>query len=44
MKEKGLVAGDLFVEARVNELLQDYDRGTGDSYYRAYCKTCSSLP
>ncbi len=34
MKEKGLVAGDLFVEARVSRLLQDYDRETGDSYYR----------
>ena len=34
MKEKDLVAGDLFVEARVSRLLQDYDRETGDSYYR----------
>ena len=34
MKEKGLVDGDLFVEARVNRLLKDYDRETGDSYYR----------
>ena len=36
MKEKGLVAGDLFVEARVNDLLKGYDRESGDaSYYRA---------
>ena len=35
MKEKGLVAGDLFVEARVNDLLNDYDRERGDAYYRA---------
>ena len=35
MKEKGLVAGDLFVEARVNDLLKDYDRERGDAYYRA---------
>ena len=35
MKEKGLVAGDLFVEAQVNHLLQDYDRERGDAYYRA---------
>ena len=34
MKEKGLVAGDLFVEARVNDLLNDYDRERGDAYYR----------
>ena len=34
MKEKGLVAGDLFVEARVNDLLKDYDRDSGDAYYR----------
>ena len=35
MKEKGLVAGDLFVEAQVERLLQDYDRESGDAYYRA---------
>ena len=35
IKEKGLVADDLFVEARVAHLLRDYDPGTGDSYYRA---------
>ena len=35
MKEKGLVAGDLFVEAQIKHLLKDYDRETGDSYYRA---------
>ena len=35
IKEKGLVAEDLFVENRVCALLQDYDRADGDSYYRA---------
>ena len=35
IKEKGLVAEDLFVEARVKKLLKDYDREGGDSYYRA---------
>ena len=34
MKEKGLVAGDLFVENQVDQLLKNYDRETGDSYYR----------
>ncbi len=32
---KGLIAADLFIEARVEKLLQDYDRASGDSYYRA---------
>ena len=35
IKEKGLVAEDLFVENRVGRLLQDYARANGDSYYRA---------
>ena len=35
MKEKGLVDGDLFVEAQVQHLLKNYDREKGDSYYRA---------
>ena len=35
IKEKGLVADDLFVENRVRQLLQDYDPDAGDSYYRA---------
>ena len=35
IKEKGLVAEDLFVENQVGALLQDYDRVDGDSYYRA---------
>ena len=35
MKEKGLVDGDLFVEAQVKHLLKNYDREKGDSYYRA---------
>ena len=34
IKEKGLVAENLFVEERVRTLLKGYDRG-GDSYYRA---------
>ena len=35
LKEKGLVADDLFVEHQVAQLLKDYDRAGGDSYYRA---------
>ena len=35
IKEKGLVAPELFVENQVAPLLKDYDRSTGDSYYRA---------
>ena len=35
LKEKGLIAKDLFNEEKVRELLKDYDRDTGDSYYRA---------
>ncbi len=35
IKEKGLIADDLFNESRVSALLRDYDRATGDSYYRA---------
>ena len=35
IKEKGLVAEDLFVAHRVGELLKDYDAEDGDSYYRA---------
>ena len=35
IKEKGLVAEDLFVEAQARSLLKDYDSATGDSYYRA---------
>ena len=35
IKEKGLVAPDLFTEAQAVALLKDYDRETGDSYYRA---------
>ena len=34
IKEKGLIADDLFVEAKVAQLLKGYDRATGDSYYR----------
>ena len=35
IKEKGLIAEELFVEANVNPLLHDYDPVNGDSYYRA---------
>ena len=35
IKEKGLVAGELFTENQVTGLLKDYNRDTGDSYYRA---------
>ena len=35
LKEKGLVADDLFVEHQVAGLLKDYNRAAGDSYYRA---------
>ena len=35
IKEKGLVADELFDETEVEPLLKDYDRDTGDSYYRA---------
>ena len=34
IKEKGLISGDLFIEAQVAGLLRDYDRNGGDSYYR----------
>ena len=35
VKEKGLIAAELFTEAQVVALLKDYDRDTGDAYYRA---------
>ena len=35
IKEKGLVANELFNEAQVATLLKHYDRTSGDSYYRA---------
>ena len=35
VKEKGLVADELFIEAQVGGLLKDYDADDGDSYYRA---------
>ena len=34
IKEKGLVANELFVEAQVRPLLKDYDRERRDAYYR----------
>ena len=35
IKEKGLVAPELFTENQIAPLLKDYDRSNGDSYYRA---------
>ena len=35
IKEKGLIADDLFNETQVAGLLKHYDPDTGDSYYRA---------
>ena len=35
IKEKGLVAEDLFIETRATQLLKEYDSTNGDSYYRA---------
>ena len=35
IKEKGLVADDVFNETKISDLLKNYDRDTGDSYYRA---------
>ncbi len=35
IKEKGLIAPELFTEAQIKSLLRDYDRENGDSYYRA---------
>ena len=35
IKEKGLVADDLFNETKISKLLKNYDRDNGDSYYRA---------
>ena len=35
IKEKGLIAEELFVEAKVEHLLHGYDQAEGDSYYRA---------
>ena len=35
IKEKGLIAPDLFIEEQVGPLLRDYDSDSGDSYYRA---------
>lgn len=34
VKEKGLVADELFIEEQVRGLLKDYDAVNGDSYYR----------
>ena len=35
LKEKGLIAEELFAEETARYLLRDYDRERGDSYYRA---------
>ena len=35
IKEKKLIAEDLFIEHKVGGLLKNYDPDTGDSYYRA---------
>ncbi len=35
IKEKNLIAENLFIENRIAKLLKNYDRDTGDSYYRA---------
>ena len=35
LKEKVLVADDLFNETKISNLLKNYDRDNGDSYYRA---------
>ncbi|MCY4173541.1 MAG: Eco57I restriction-modification methylase domain-containing protein [Cyanobacteria bacterium MAG CAR3_bin_5] len=35
IKEKGLVAEELFIEEYVRSLLENYDPAEGDSYYRA---------
>ena len=35
IKEKGLVANELFVEPQVQQLLKNYDPSGGDTYYRA---------
>ncbi len=35
IKEKGLVADELFNETKIAALLKNYSRNTGDSYYRA---------
>ena len=35
IKEKGLVADDVFNETKISDLLKNYDRDSGDSYYRA---------
>ena len=34
IKEKELIANDLFVEERIAELIKDYHRDKGDAYYR----------
>lgn len=35
IKEKGLIAPELFIEEQIGPLLRDYDSKGGDSYYRA---------
>lgn len=35
IKQKNLVADELFIEEHISSLIKGYDRDTGDSYYRA---------
>ena len=34
IKEKGLIANELFIEEQISPLLKNFDRYSGDSYYR----------
>ena len=42
IKEKRLVAEELFIEEQIRRLLKNYDRDAGDSYYRAVLQICFS--
>ena len=44
IKEKGLVADELSNETQVARMLKDYERDTGDSYYRTGTFRTCSLP
>ena len=44
IKEKNLIAEDLFIEHKVGNLLKNYDSDTGDSYYRAVLQNLFSPP
>ena len=43
IKEKGMVANELFNEKKIREFIKDYDRDTGDSYYRTVLQNLFSL-